>query len=162
LLAVVNPYKALLEKYYIPGIDFVKEIHIREQRRPDQIQLKDLHNSLKFYEFTTALFTLIAIFSGIFYYQIDILYKRDEVEILTYENIKFTKMLALVVINISNVLFAITTIFRYITIFIMKKLQNLYRKDVKFIETRNFYFLISEVLFAACQPYTFLSGIFNN
>jgi hypothetical protein len=95
-----------------PSLRYLKSIINTESVPSDQIQVMNLNNQLKIYEFLTSLCTLIGklfiilgIFTAVIHYEVEILYKERFTEIGHNEFLLQIKYLAVYIINICTLMY---------------------------------------------------------
>jgi hypothetical protein len=91
-------------RYYHPELRFIKEILKQENSPPDQVVVSAMFNNYRIAEFIAALFTLISILSGVFYFEIDIARNSDPYFYIPSQ-VKDARLAALYVMNISTLLY---------------------------------------------------------
>jgi hypothetical protein len=70
------------------------------------------------------------------------------------------KSIALIIMNVSSLLFAISTYLRYYTYFYVQRIQHRYLHIDRFYSSWFFVQMLLEVFLAAFQPYPFFTGNF--
>jgi hypothetical protein len=95
---------------------------------------------------------------GIFYFEIDI--EKNRLPQFYIENqVKTARYIALIVMNISSILFCIILVFRYLEKNKLRRLLKIIREKDNICKTGSIYLLIFEILLALLQPYPFLMDV---
>jgi hypothetical protein len=93
----------------------------------------------------------------VFYFEIDIALSREPLY-YSEDSVRLARFIALIVMNISSVLFCIILVLRYIEDHRLKRVLKVVKQNDHICNTYSAPILISEILFALFQPYPFLEG----